>query len=438
MGIPQIIEKKRDGGELSREEIEAFVSGYALGQIPEYQASALLMAIYFQGMGFRETLDLTQAMISSGERVDLSELQAPKIDKHSTGGVGDKVSLILAPLAASCGLVVPMISGRGLGHTGGTLDKLESIPGFKTDLSLAQFKANLEEIGVSIIAQSEELVPADRKLYALRNVSGTVPSPPLIAASIMSKKIAEGVDSLVLDVKVGRGALTNRAEDARELADLMIRIGRETGVTVVAILTSADQPLGRAVGNSLEVREAISVLKGEERPEDLLEVTLQLGSYMLLLGEKAPALSPARSLLEDALQSEKGLSKLRGLIEHQSGDPAVIEEKGRLPKAELCIEVRSPEAGYLRSVDALEIGLASNSLGAGRRTLDEEVDHSVGIVFDKKVGDGVSKGERVALIHANDRTRGEETRERVERALRITRERADRPRMVLEILGEKF
>lgn len=437
MSIREIIEKKRDGGELSREEIESLIFGYVEGRIPDYQASALLMAICIQGMGFRETLDLTQIMISSGERVDLSHIKAPKIDKHSTGGVGDKVSLVLAPLAASCGIVVPMVSGRALGHTGGTLDKLEAIPGFRTDLSLDQFRRNLETIGVAIIAQTPKLVPADRKLYALRDVTGTVASIPLIAASIMSKKVAEGIDFLVLDVKVGRGAFVKRIEEARELADLMIRIGKGMGVTTVALLTSAEQPLGRAVGNSLEVKETLAVLKGEEAPEDLLEVILALGSRMLVMGGRADDRPQARTVLEGAIRSGAALSKLRQLIEQQGGDPSVIEDAATLPKAAFQVEVKSPGGGNISAIDALEIGLTANSLGASRETLQDTINHAAGIVLDKKVGDEVCEGERIALVHANDLAKGQEARDRVAKAFTLENEKVRPPGMVLETRGER-
>jgi len=434
MGICEIIEKKRDGVELSKDEIGSFVSGCVSGTIPDYQASALLMAICVRGMGFRETLGLTEAMASSGARLDLSDIPGRKVDKHSTGGVGDKVSIILAPLVASCGLVVPMVSGRGLAHTGGTLDKLESIPGFRTNLSLTQFKANLRDIGVSIISQTEELVPADRKLYALRDVTGTVASIPLIAASIMSKKASEGTDSLVLDIKVGRGGFMKRADQARELGHLMTRIGREMGLTVVALLTSAEQPLGKAVGNSLEVQEAISVLRGESASEDLLEVTLELSSHMLLLGGRAHDLGEARNLVRSTLQSGRGLSKLRELIGRQGGDSSVVENPERLGRPEFQMEVTSRETGYVAQVDALEIGLASNQLGAGRETIDQEVDRSVGIFLAKKVGEEVSRGERLATIYANSQAKGEEAKERVYRAFKIAKEKAKPPTMVIGIL----
>ncbi len=437
MGIREIIEKKKDGRELSREEIGSLISGYVEGRIPDYQVSALLMAICIQGMGFRETLDLTQVMISSGERVDLSHIQKPKIDKHSTGGVGDKVSLVLAPLAASCGIVVPMVSGRALGHTGGTLDKLEAIPGVRTDLSLDEFRRNLEAIGVAIIAQTQELVPADRKLYTLRDVTGTVASIPLIAASIMSKKVAEGIDFLVLDVKMGRGAFVQRIEEARKLADLMIEIGEEMGVTTVALLTSADQPLGRAVGDTLEVKETVAVLKGEEAPQDLLEVTLALGSHMLLMGGRADDRPQARTLLQDAIRSGAALAKLMDLVEHQGGDASIIEEPAAFPQAPFQVEVKSLRGGYVTAIDALDIGLAANFLGASRETLQGTVDHSVGMVLDKKVGDEVCEGERIALVHANDLAKGEEARDKVLNAFTIESEKPSPPKMVLETRGER-
>lgn len=434
MGIRGIIEKKKDGDELSGDEVGYFVSGYLRGEIPDYQMSALLMAICFQGMSFRETLDLTKAMVSSGERLDLSHIPGPKVDKHSTGGVGDKVSLVLAPLVASCGVVVPMVSGRSLGHTGGTLDKLESIPGFRTELSTPEFMSSLEKRGVAIVAQTGEMVPADRKLYGLRDATGTVASIPLISASIVSKKVAEGAESLVLDVKVGKGAFMKSIEEARELANLMMEMGREMGIRVVALLTSAEQPLGRTIGNSLEVEETISTLRGEEATSDLLEVTLELGSHMLVLGKIAKKLSQARGLLWDALQSGRGLSKLRELVEGQGGDSSVLDDPGRLPTSKVKLEVASPESGFLSRIDALEIGLAANSLGAGRESLGVAVDSSVGIVLDKKVGDEVEVGERVAVIHTNDQERGEGARLRVERALKVGPNKVTPPEFIIETL----
>ncbi len=365
--------------------------------------SAWLMAVYLRGLSRSETVALTKAMLDSGTTLDLSRLSGPKIDKHSTGGVGDKVSLILAPLVAACGVIVPMVSGRSLGHTGGTLDKLASIPGFKTDLKLAEFYQVLEKVGVGIIGQTEEMCPADKKLYALRDVTGTVESIPLIAASIMSKKLAEGIDGLVLDVKTGNGAFMRQRRDARQLARLMLSIGNAFGKNVVALITDMSQPLGRAVGNALEVKEAIEALKGNW-PPDLQEVTLALGEEMLLLAGKAANRPQARRLLLRALTTNRALKKFQEMIEAQGGDPRVVDDYSLLPSANYKKEVFANEKGYIRSIDTLKVGLLGLEIGLGRKTLDDKIDPGAGFIFRKKRNERVEKGEVLAEVFASKET----------------------------------
>jgi pyrimidine-nucleoside phosphorylase/thymidine phosphorylase len=392
-----LIQRKRDGGELSREEIDFFVRGYAHGQIPDYQASALAMAVYFRGMSPAETSALTSSMMRSGEVLDLSDLPGPRADKHSTGGVGDKTSLILGPLAAACGVFVPMISGRGLGHTGGTLDKLESIPGFRVRLGLDEFRSVLARSGLALIGATPEIAPADRRLYALRDVTATVESLPLIAASIMSKKMAEGIDALVLDVKSGDGAFLGELGRARELARAMITIGREMGRKVEALVTAMEQPLGRTVGNALEVAESIETLKGRG-PRDLESLSIELAARMVHLSVGI-ALDVARGRVRGALSSGAGLQKLREVIELQGGDPRVCDDPTLLPRASRTVVVRAERDGRVRRLGARAIGQAAMLLGAGRETVDGAIDPTVGFVFHKKVGDPVSINEPVVTVH---------------------------------------
>jgi len=401
MQLYELIRRKRDKGRLSDEEIEELVSAYAAGSVPDYQMAAMLMAIFIRGMTTEETAALTLAMMNSGDVFDLSGIPGPKADKHSTGGVGDKVSLILAPLVAACGVNVPMVSGRSLGHTGGTLDKLESIPGFRTDLSLAQFRKSVANAGLCIMGQTKRMCPADRKLYALRDVTATVDSIPLIAASIMSKKLAEGIDGLVLDVKTGNGAFMSRTAEARKLARTMISIGTQLGKKVVALVTDMSEPLGEAVGNAVEVVEAIEALKGRWRP-DLEEVTLALGEEMLILGGRASGSAQARRLLMRALIRGKGLEKFRQMVKAQGGNPKVVDDYGLLPQPACRIEVRATSAGYVRSIDALQVGLLGVRMGIGRQTLDADVDHSAGFLFRKKVGDKVAKADVIAEVLGSD------------------------------------
>ncbi len=400
-----IICKKRDKGKLTKEEIEFFISGFTSDNIPTYQMSSLLMAIFLNGMDTEEIFNLTRSMMRSGEVLDLSTIPGIKVDKHSTGGVGDKISLILAPLVAACGVRVPMISGRGLGHTGGTLDKLESIPGFRTDLTLSEFKRNLSQVGVCIMGQTEKIAPADKKIYALRDVTGTVDSIPLIVSSILSKKLASGVDAIVFDVKCGNGAFMQTQEKAEELAKALIRICGRMKRKAVALITDMNEPLGHAVGNSLEVIESIEALKGKG-PEDLIEVTLALGSEMLVLGKKAKSKKEAVEKLKQVIESGAGLKKFKQLIKTQGGNPDVIDNYDLLPQAKYKIEVKSEKTGYVKSIQTKEIGLACCRLGAGREKVDDLIDPAVGFLIKKKVGDYVKKGESLAYVYANSIKKG--------------------------------
>lgn len=402
MEFLELLRRKRDRGKLNAPEINWLIQNFVSGEIPEYQMAALLMAIYLRGMNLNETVDLTQAMIESGQVIDLSALSGPKVDKHSTGGVGDKVSLILAPLVAACGVVVPMVSGRSLGHTGGTLDKLESIPGFRTDLSSTEFVRVLEKVGVAIVGQSAEICPADKKLYALRDVTATVESLPLITASIMAKKLAEGIDGLVLDVKTGRGAFLPRLRDALRLARLMLAVGGKLGKKVGALITAMDQPLGRTVGNALEVEEAIEALKKRWAP-DLKEVTLRLAEEMLLLGGRAQTYPQAGRQIMRALDTGQALERFRKMIAAQGGDPAVVENYELLPRARYRMETRAEKDGYIRTIDAYRVGLLGLDIGLGRRLLTDRVSPGAGFVFYKKVGDRVKKGEVLAEVFADDK-----------------------------------
>jgi len=428
-----IIRKKRDGAALEREEIFDFIQRYSRDEIPEYQASALLMAIYFRGLDARETVDLTEAMMRSGQTLDFSELAQPKIDKHSTGGVGDNASLIVGPAAAAGGLVVPMISGRGLGHTGGTLDKLESIPGFRTRLSPSEFRQALAECGMALVGQTEELVPADRKLYALRDVTSTVDSIPLISASIMSKKLAEGIDGLVLDVKTGSGAFMKRIEDARALAERMVQIGTACGKRVRALITGMSQPLGWAVGNALEVIESIETLKGRG-PRDLVEISRELTAHMFLLGSVDDSLDAGRARFDAVIRSGHALEKFIQTISRQGGDPRVVEDYSLLPRAQHEDSLVAWEDGYLAGLDAGTIGRASMTLGAGRDRLDSVIDPAVGLVFEKKVGDAVETGERICAIYSNDRTRVERVRQMLGDVTVIAQEPVAPPVLILDVI----
>ncbi len=404
MRAVDIIRAKRDGDALSREAIEAFVTGVTDGSWPDYQASALLMAIVLKGMNPVETAWLTDAMARSGDRVDLSHIPGIKVGKHSTGGVGDKVSIVLAPLAASCGVVVPKMSGRGLGHTGGTLDKLESIPGFRVALSLDEYKQMLAEVGCCLIGQTATIAPADKTLYALRDVTGTIESLPLIASSVMSKKLAEGSNALVLDVKCGRGAFMQRPPEARALARALVSIGTAAGVRTEAFITRMDVPLGRAVGNALEIAECIDLLKGEG-PADLAEVIVRLGTRMVRLAELAASDEEATAKVRQALASGAALAKLREMIAGQGGDVAVVDNPSRLPSASLTRMITAPRTGFVTALDALLVGRAAVALGAGRDKKGDAVDLSAGILLPKKPGDAVKSGEPVMELRYNDPAR---------------------------------
>jgi len=400
MNTYEIIKKKRDGFQLTTDEIEFLIHGLITGEISDYQISAFLMAVYFRGMNPRECVDLTKAMVASGDIVDLSDIKGFKVDKHSTGGVGDTTTLVLAPLVAACGGIVPKMSGRELGHTGGTVDKLESIPGMQVELSKEKFVEIVNRNHVCIIAQTARLAPADKIIYALRNVTATVDSIPLIASSIMSKKLAAGADGIVLDVKTGTGAFMPRYEDALELSKTMVEIGEGAGKRVVAVITSMEQPLGYAVGNAVEVKEAIDTLNGIG-PEDLEELVMELGSNMLLISGVAATRQQAIDLLQAGIKSKNGISKLKKLISLQEGDDKAVDDIKLLPQPRMEIEIESRVSGYVEAIDALEVGLASKILGAGRHTKDDPVDLSVGIVLKKKVGDRVEKGKPLAVFFSN-------------------------------------
>ncbi len=395
-----IIKKKRDGEILSPHEIDFFIRGLTRGEIPDYQATALLMAIYFSGMTEDETYCLTSSMMNSGEVLDLSDIHGIKVDKHSTGGVGDKLSLTIAPLVASAGVPMPMIAGRGLGHTGGTVDKLESIPNFRTNLSLREFKETVKKINLSIIGQTSEIAPADKKLYALRDVTATVESIPLIVSSIMSKKLAEGIDGLVMDVKTGNGAFMKEFEDALELSEGIVQIGKKFGKNVVALITDMNQPLGYAVGNSLEVIEAIEMLK-DKGSDDIKNLTLKIGAWMLKMGGITEDIEDGIKILQEKLKSGEGLEKFRELIKLQGGNPDVTEDYNLFPKAKIIKDVKSMESGYVQKIETDKIGISACILGAGRLKADSPIDYSAGLILRKKIGDYVKKGESLITIHTN-------------------------------------
>lgn len=400
MRMYDIIMKKRNGESLSKEEINFFVDGYVKGEIPDYQASALLMAIYFKGMTPRETADLTISMSQSGDVVDLSLIPGIKVDKHSTGGVGDKTTLIISPIVAALGVKVAKMSGRGLGHTGGTIDKLESIPGFKTALDRETFFEIVKKVGVSVIGQSGNLVPADKKLYALRDVTATVESIPLIASSIMSKKIAAGSDCILLDVKAGSGAFMKTVDDAIKLAKAMVEIGEHVGRKTIALITDMDRPLGKAIGNSLEVIEACETLKGKG-PDDLTQICIELASNMLYLSNYGP-MNECKLAVEEVIKSGKGFEKLKEMVNLQGGDVSVIDDANNFEKAKVKYDVISNKSGYLHSMNTEQCGIASVILGAGRETKESSIDFSAGIILNKKVGDYVEKGESIATLYSSE------------------------------------
>lgn len=429
-----VITKKRDGQELSSTEIESFLAAYTNGEIPDYQVSAWLMAVLWRGMTRPETSALTTAMLHSGEVLDLSEVSAAKVDKHSTGGVGDKTSLVLAPLAAAAGLVVPMISGRGLGHTGGTLDKLESIPGFNVKLSTAEFRRVLKECGCCMIGQTAEIAPADRKLYALRDVTATVESPYLICASIMSKKLAEGIDALVLDVKTGSGAFMKKEEDAAFLAELMVETGKRAGKKIVALITNMDQPLGAYVGNSLEVIECVELMHGRG-PNDLRELCVELAAWMLYLGAATSTMEAGRTRAEELLQSGAVLKKFRQMVELQGGDVRAIDDPSRLPRGKHTVNVTSSKSGFVAEIDSQTVGISSVVLGGGRAKKEDPVDPAVGIVVHRKLGDAVSAGGPLCTIHYNSETQAAQATALLEKSFRISENAPEKKPLVHRVIG---
>jgi pyrimidine-nucleoside phosphorylase len=434
MRTVDLIHRKRDGEELSPEEITFFVDGYTNGTIPDYQASAFLMAVYFSGMTDREVSALTERLIASGEKVDLSSVPGVKVDKHSTGGVGDKTSLIAAPLAAAAGVPVPMISGRALGHTGGTLDKLEAIPGFRTNLSIDEFRNQLQKHKLAFIGQTPEVAPADGKLYALRDATATVESIPLIASSIMSKKLAVGLDAIVLDVKVGSGAFMKRQVDARRLAQMMVGIGRRMDKRVQALITDMNQPLGYAIGNALEVMEVSQTLQNAG-PTDLTRLSLELAARMIHLGKITATLDEARELAQRKLLDGSGYRKLKEVISAQGGNPQVLDRFELLPNATGAREITSPRAGYVSAIDAEYIGQASAMIGAGRDTKEDVIDPAVGVILEVKVGQKVDAGGVLCRLYYTREDRVDEAAQLVEDAFRISASAPENRELILEVVG---
>ncbi|MCP3032654.1 pyrimidine-nucleoside phosphorylase [Halobacillus sp. A1] len=401
MRMVDVIQKKRNGEELTEQEIRFFVDGYTEGSIPDYQASALMMAVYFRGMNDKETATLTQAMVDSGETIDLSSIQGHKVDKHSTGGVGDKISFLTGPIVASVGVPVAKMSGRGLGHTGGTLDKLESLSGFNVEITKEQFIENVNKNKLAVAGQTGNLAPADKKLYALRDVTATVDSIPLIAGSIMSKKLASGADSIVLDVKTGSGAFMKTLEDSEALAREMVNIGNNLGRNTVAVISDMNQPLGYEVGNANEIKEAVEVLQGK-RVDDLRRLSLELASHMTILAEVFDTYEEAYAKLEENIENGKAFEAFRKFIEAQGGNVAMIDDLSKLPSSKYQVEVKAPKSGYVSAIDAESIGVAAMYLGAGRATKDDEINHGVGISLKKKIGDEVSEGDTLVVLNSDD------------------------------------
>ena len=434
MRTVDLILRKRGGEELSVEELQFLVNGYTTGEIPDYQMSAFLMATFFGGMTDRELSALTEVMMSSGEVLNLDSIPGVKVDKHSTGGVGDKTSLICAPIAAAAGVIVPMVSGRGLGHTGGTLDKLESIPGFRTDLTLDQFRDQLASLGLCFIGQSEEIAPADKRLYALRDVTGTVESIPLIASSIMSKKLAEGINALVLDVKVGNGAFMKKQVDARRLAQAMVGIGRRLDIRVQALITDMNQPLGYAVGNALEVMEVSQTLQ-KAGPADLTRLSLELAARMIHLGKKAETLDEARKIAEDKLMDGSAFQKFRQVVEAQGGNAQALDRFDLLPNATGMREVLTPRAGFVSAIMAEDIGRASQMMGAGRIRKEDAIDPAVGVILEVKVGEKVDAGSVLCRLYCTNEEGLEEAAELVEDAFRISGSRPEERELILEVVS---
>ena len=433
MRMYDIIMKKRNGDALTKQEIDFFIEGYTKGEIPDYQVSALMMSIYFQKMNEDETLALTMAMANSGDMLDLSEIHGIKVDKHSTGGVGDKTTLALAPMVAACGIPVAKMSGRGLGHTGGTIDKLESFPGFRVDISTEQFIDNVNRIGIAVMGQTADLAPADKKLYALRDVTATVDNMSLIASSIMSKKLAAGADAIVLDVKTGSGAFMKTEEDSYALATEMAKIGRNAGRNTIAVVSDMDQPLGLAVGNALEVKEAIDTLKGKG-PKDFVELCMTLGSQMLIAGGKAQDADEAFAMLQKVIENGEALDKLAEFVEAQGGNKEAVYDTTLLPAAQIIEPVYSPKKGYIQHIKCDEIGICSLILGGGRETKESEIDLSVGIILANKVGDYVKEGDVLAYIHANDKVKLEVAKERFLKAYSFSENMVEKANMIKHII----
>ncbi len=429
----ELISKKRDGQALSDDEIAFIIDNFTKGVLPDYQMSAFLMATFFQGMNDQETMSLTRSMLESGETVDLSEIQGIKVDKHSTGGVGDKVSIVLAPIVAAAGVPVPMISGRGLGHTGGTLDKLESIPGFRVDYSIAEYKEKIAKIGVCLIGQTPTLVPADKKMYTLRDVTATIPAIPLITGSIMSKKLAEGIDALVLDVKTGKGAFMQSYDKSVELAKKLIAVGEQFGKPTIAYITNMNEPLGNKVGNWLEIEECIAALHGNG-PEDLMEITHQLSGTMIYLGGKAESLEQGVSLSKEMIRSGKAFDKFLEIVCEQNGDERYVQSPNKYKKAKFISELKANQSGYIHSMDALEIGLTSVSLGSGRQKSDDIIDFEAGVILYKKIGDKIEKGDIILNLHTNKEEKIEQAKNRLKGVIRISNEPAKKESLIIERL----
>ncbi|HEY2421980.1 MAG TPA: pyrimidine-nucleoside phosphorylase [Neobacillus sp.] len=434
MRMVDLIEKKRDGQELSTEEINFIINGYTEGSIPDYQISALTMAIYFKGMTQRERADLTMAMVESGDQIDLSQIEGIKVDKHSTGGVGDTTTLVLGPLVAAVGVPIAKMSGRGLGHTGGTIDKLESVKGFHVEIENEEFIELVNKNKIAVIGQSGNLTPADKKLYALRDVTATVDSIPLIASSIMSKKIAAGADAIVLDVKTGAGAFMKTLDDSRELAKAMVRIGNNVGRRTMAVISDMSQPLGYAIGNALEVKEAIDTLKGEG-PEDLTDLCLTLGSHMVYLADKASSLAEARTLLENVIKDGSALDKFKVFLSSQGGDASIVDDPSKMPQAKFTFELEAKEDGYVAEIIADEVGTAAMILGAGRATKESVIDLAVGLVLQKKIGDKVKKGESLVTIYSNFEDVNE-VKEKLYENIKISSDKVEAPILIHEEITE--
>jgi pyrimidine-nucleoside phosphorylase len=427
-----LIEKKRDGKALTKKEIRYIIEGYTAGEIPDYQMSAFAMAVFFRGMTEEEMAELTMAMVDSGEKIDLSEIKGIKVDKHSTGGVGDKTTLVLAPLVASAGVPVAKMSGRGLGHTGGTIDKLESIPGFHVEIDNRQFVRLVNQNKIAVVGQTGNLTPADKKLYALRDVTATVNSIPLIASSIMSKKIAAGADAIVLDVKTGSGAFMKNIEESKKLAKAMVKIGENVGKKTIAVISDMSQPLGFAIGNALEVQEAIDTLKGEG-PEDLTELCLTLGSYMVYMAEKADSLEKARKLLEQSIASGKALETFKTFVSAQGGDASIVDDPSKLPHSSYTFELKAKEEGYVNEIAADAVGTAAMWLGAGRATKDAAIDLAVGLILHKKIGDYVKKGETFVTIYSNQQDI-EKVKQTLYYSIKISKNKTKKPVLIYETI----